>query len=228
MEFIYHKKRVCKKTMLVIKLSTLIFHFFCVYFNFDTIEKDIKFGYYLLTIFSTFLCVCNNIRFEYAYVKIYGQPFLSIIEFKEWKKKQELIYLTYLLNLFEISIHVFFIIVNLSYLNFEKKELLFYTISCLILDIYAVFCILIVVLSCILCFTYNGSIIIWYLLYKSQSSHEPTRYFIDKERECCICLDKNTKIWIETRCKHAFHSECIKQWNTMNNNCPICRNLLQM
>ena len=228
MEFIYDEKRARKKTMLFIKLTTLLFHFFCAYYNFDNIEKDIKFGYYLLTILSTFLCVCNNGRFEYAHTKIYGQTFFSIVEFKKWKKKQKMIYLTYFINFVELSMHIFFLIMTIGYLDFVKKDLIFYSISCLILYIYAICCIFIVILSCIFLCIYNGSIILWYLLYKPQSLPEPTRYYIDKEKECCICMDKDTAVWIETPCRHAFHYQCIREWNSVNNTCPICRSLLSL
>jgi hypothetical protein len=44
---------------------------------------------------------------------------------------------------------------------------------------------------------------------------------------CPICLDIHgtRKIDILPKCKHEFHSKCIKKWvkNGANNTCPVCR-----
>jgi hypothetical protein len=46
-----------------------------------------------------------------------------------------------------------------------------------------------------------------------------------KECECAICLnfDASQNKVIELKCKHKFHSECISQWLSNTNNCPMCR-----
>ena len=214
-----------KKLCFLLNLKLYYFMFFAFIITLIVLKKILNL---CITILSSFVCVCNNGRFEYAYTKIYGQTFLSIVEFKKWKKKQQMIYLSYLINFAELSIHIFFLFMTIAYLDFVKKELIFYTISCLILYIYAICCIFIVVLSCIFLCIYNGSIILWYLLYKPQSLPEQRRYYIDEQRECCICMEKDNKVWIETQCGHAFHYQCIRQWNIMSNTCPICRSLLSL
>ncbi len=45
--------------------------------------------------------------------------------------------------------------------------------------------------------------------------------------ECSICIEPlinfKTK---ELSCKHNFHTECIQKWYTIQQKCPICRNLI--
>lgn len=44
----------------------------------------------------------------------------------------------------------------------------------------------------------------------------------DKKEDCGICLDDSGEL-IETGCKHIFHTQCLEQWFTHNENCPKCR-----
>ena len=50
----------------------------------------------------------------------------------------------------------------------------------------------------------------------------------DKLKEdCLICHDnfeKNNRA-IVLSCNHFFHKECIQQWFTKSNKCPLCRNI---
>ena len=42
---------------------------------------------------------------------------------------------------------------------------------------------------------------------------------------CSICLNNfNNKI--STKCKHSFCKDCIMDWISINNNCPMCRNII--
>ena len=53
---------------------------------------------------------------------------------------------------------------------------------------------------------------------------------------CPICIDKEDtdNIWVETKCKHIFHSFCIKKYanqlikDKTNMNCPLCRTELNV
>lgn len=40
---------------------------------------------------------------------------------------------------------------------------------------------------------------------------------------CSICFEQNGKINTLTRCGHAFHKECLKQWTDLQGTCPMCR-----
>lgn len=44
----------------------------------------------------------------------------------------------------------------------------------------------------------------------------------DKKEDCGICLDDSGEL-VETGCKHIFHTLCLEQWFTHNENCPTCR-----
>ena len=55
-----------------------------------------------------------------------------------------------------------------------------------------------------------------------------TNEMIDKKNECSICLDsfKENEKYIQLPCpeqNHCFHSNCIKEWLSRNNTCPLCR-----
>lgn len=55
-----------------------------------------------------------------------------------------------------------------------------------------------------------------------------TNEMIDKKSECSICLDtlKENEKYIQLPCSensHCFHSDCIKEWLSRNNTCPLCR-----
>lgn len=65
-------------------------------------------------------------------------------------------------------------------------------------------------------------------LTKEQINTLPTRDFckIDQLKTCSICITEYTessKIRI-LPCGHEYHDECIDQWLSENDSCPICRN----
>ncbi len=64
---------------------------------------------------------------------------------------------------------------------------------------------------------------IFSISYVNRSQQQPINVCIDDQKECCICMDKNTQEWIETPCVHSFHRECLNGWTQMNRTCPICR-----
>ncbi|XP_055546437.1 uncharacterized protein LOC129730872 isoform X2 [Wyeomyia smithii] len=51
---------------------------------------------------------------------------------------------------------------------------------------------------------------------------------VKEDLDCPICwellLDSNSR---QLRCKHKFHSDCIRQWVDQNNSCPMCRKPVQ-
>jgi hypothetical protein len=50
-------------------------------------------------------------------------------------------------------------------------------------------------------------------------------FFINykKQQRCIICLSKNRKNLIKTKCNHYYHKECIIKWCEISNTCPACR-----
>jgi len=51
---------------------------------------------------------------------------------------------------------------------------------------------------------------------------------LEEEKICSICLElfNNEDENIILDCKHIYHSDCIIQWITKNNSCPLCRWIL--
>ena len=43
---------------------------------------------------------------------------------------------------------------------------------------------------------------------------------------CAICLEKINDSDINLKCNHNYHSKCIIKWIKLENNCPICRNII--
>lgn len=43
--------------------------------------------------------------------------------------------------------------------------------------------------------------------------------------ECCVCREELIEgdHALDMPCAHLFHSECLRPWLTIHNNCPICR-----
>ena len=41
---------------------------------------------------------------------------------------------------------------------------------------------------------------------------------------CSICIEPLKEDVISLNCKHKYHKGCIKEWLTINNSCPLCRN----
>lgn len=226
-EFIYDEKRSCKKCLLFTKCSFSIFHIVSLCACFINIENKII-GYYAITLLAIFISICNRIRYEYAYIKNYGRRFPSFYVFIAWKKEQQMPRFTYSLECIESLAHIVFFIQSWSFsINlFEKKELILYRFSCLFLHLYTI---LILFMWCCACI-FLCSVDISRRLLIINAIRTDVRIDIlvdvDDQKECCICMDKNTKEWIETPCVHSFHRECLNGWTQMNRTCPICRSSL--
>uniref|UniRef100_A0A7N0US76 RING-type domain-containing protein n=1 Tax=Kalanchoe fedtschenkoi TaxID=63787 RepID=A0A7N0US76_KALFE len=57
----------------------------------------------------------------------------------------------------------------------------------------------------------------------------------DEEEEgsrscCCVCLDEleEKSAVVKLRCRHVYHSQCIRDWPHRKTTCPICRNPLDI
>ena len=48
----------------------------------------------------------------------------------------------------------------------------------------------------------------------------------EKQCECSICLnfDESEEKIVQLKCKHKFHYNCISQWVSKVNSCPMCKN----
>ena len=107
--FVYDEKRSCSICVLFTKFMFFIFHVVSLCICFDYIEKR-NIVYYVMTIVSIFMCICNNIQYEYGYLKNYGRVFPSLETFMEWKHNRKMPRLTFSLDCFENVTHgVFFV-----------------------------------------------------------------------------------------------------------------------
>lgn len=43
---------------------------------------------------------------------------------------------------------------------------------------------------------------------------------------CPICLESENVSVVLTECDHMYHVKCIENWMNVNNNCPLCRNIM--
>jgi hypothetical protein len=242
MEFTYNESRACKHKIITIRSVFFLFHLFSIYYDFNNIEKDKYFTYYLLTLSSIFLCICNSIRYEYAYNKILGHTFESHEEFMEWKKTHSLKMLTVFLDGYEKGISIFFLVNTITIFRFVPKTL-FYDISCFIIYIYTILSTVVIIGIFLFCCSLNISMIDFFLSndnYNYNRNRESIEMlnnintintinnviYIDDKKECCICLDKNMTEWVRTPCDHEFHKKCINDWYNTKKTCPICRSNL--
>jgi hypothetical protein len=222
LEFIYDEKRSCEKCLLFTKCIFCIFHFVSLIHCFTHIEITII-GYYFNTLLAIFICICNNIRYEYVYIKNKGKIFPSYNVFLAWKKEVKMPRITYGLECIEILVHIVFFIQSWSITvePFEKNECLLYRVSFVFLYTYTIAILFMWCCVCICVCTLNVS---QHRLFTSQPML--TNIIIDEQKECCICMDCNTKEWIETPCVHSFHRECLNGSTQTNRTCLICRNSL--
>ena len=249
MEFTYNESRTCKRGIIFTRTIFLLLHLFSIYYDYDNIKKDKYFTYYLFTILSIFLSLCNNIRYEYAHYKILGYTFTSLEEFTQWKEKHQFKNISYVLIVFELSMHIYFVINTITTFSIDKRQIL-YSVSYLIIYTYTMITTVIMICIFIVCCSLNlyMSICSSFWNYNSNSNPNPNPnlngerdavlnnvhsintlnivIYIDDKKECCICLDKNNNEWIRTQCNHEFHKTCINSWYETTNTCPVCRHNL--
>ena len=47
---------------------------------------------------------------------------------------------------------------------------------------------------------------------------------IPNDQECSICMELLEKETVQLPCEHMYHKECIDQWFSNSNRCPLCNN----
>ena len=63
------------------------------------------------------------------------------------------------------------------------------------------------------------------------NSREITKEEIQNDPECCICIDSIKEKEIIHKCNHCgkiIHYNCMNEWIKTNNNCPICRTIVDV
>ncbi len=177
---------------------------------------------YLIS-FSLFLfyvdITCQSIMLI-NYLSIYGRQYSTEIGLELWEKSFRIFW-------FNRIIYVLFSLNNLvtsSYAILSKIR---------IEDMYIRTILLYMFSSSLIKVACSLFVLFLFLLFKIQKESRPSiqmqirfeRSTPPLETECAICLeDDKEKEWVELRCKHFFHIDCIVPWVRIHNNCPICRN----
>jgi len=154
------------------------------------------------------------------YLSIYGRQYSTEIGFELWEKSfriywfNRIIYVLFSLNNLVTSLY--------AILSKAKIE-----------DMYIRIILLYMFSSSLIKIAGSLFVLFLFLLFKIQKESRPSiqmqirfeRSTPPLETECAICLeDDKEKEWVELRCKHFFHIDCIVPWVRIHNNCPICRN----
>lgn len=245
--FVYDEKRKFNQLCLVFKMIGFIFYsrttVICV--------NDKLFPWFCIVSSMMFVSICNTLRYEYAFYKVYGTTFQSIDAFKEWKIQQKP-HIKTVLDCIEFLIKVVYLYKSIPPLTFgmydendDKKfsecvfggTLLKLHIM-VIMAGYSIVALLLIFICTDIVYRRmwaprqprDAAILNSAINAQNArvSAVQPIAVVIDKETECCICLEKNDKMWITTRCTHSFHATCVAEWMKRNPSCPVCRtNIIQ-
>jgi len=237
--FVYDDKRKFDKLCLVFKMVGFGFYSRTAV----TCLNDKLFPWFCMVSCMMLVSICNTVRYEYAFYKIYGTTFQSIEAFKEWKTQQK----PHIKTIFDL-------------VEFLIKAVYLYKSFPLTFDMYdenddkkfseCVFCGTLLKLHILVIMAvYSIGALLFMCLYTDvalrrlmlnievnqmnaqnitvsvvvPSAVVPSEVVVDMEAECCICLDKNDKLWATARCSHSFHATCIAEWMKQNPSCPVCR-----
>jgi hypothetical protein len=206
MEFTLVDNRRCQIVTILIRCILFIFDIICIVYSYDSIEINSLFYLYCATLTAIFASIANLIRYELIYCNNKGRIFFSLQEYKLWKNKN--------FSNIKYSFAAIESVCKIALLfqtPLMREEKLYY-ISIFIIQLNAI------------------AILIVFGLFTIYSffTFLCNPYFcinLDKNNklECPICLDKNDKEWVTTKCNHRFHRDCLNEWMKISNTCPICR-----
>lgn len=66
---------------------------------------------------------------------------------------------------------------------------------------------------------------------KSSINYNTLNYDKNNISECVICredLNRIDNVYVSKCCKSVYHVECILQWKTKQNACPVCRHIINI
>jgi len=194
-------------------------------------RNDAPFIAYCSMLVGMFASICNWVRYEFAFFKIFGTQFNSVDEFNAWKVQQ----MPNLRHWFTVIEHVilscFFATAwPLQFPVSDSCELSMTVFKIHVIALFTVY--LLAVVFCVCMYVSLRSFHVVYEVYANADAHNvvpppmETFYFIDEQTECCICLDKTADTWTMTRCAHSFHRACLSNWTQTTATCPVCRTSL--
>ncbi|GFQ05011.1 hypothetical protein PHJA_002645200, partial [Phtheirospermum japonicum] len=62
--------------------------------------------------------------------------------------------------------------------------------------------------------------------YETTDKGKMSEIEIEREEECGICMEMNTKVVLPT-CNHSLCMKCYKDWRSRSQSCPFCRDSLK-
>lgn len=227
--FLYNKKRICARLCLCVKVGG--FAFYTAGAMTCASRNDAPFIAYCSMLVGMFASICNWVRYEFAFFKIFGTQFNSVDEFNAWKVQQ----MPNLRHWFTVIEHVilscFFATAwPLQFPVSDSCELSMTVFKIHVIALFTVY--LLAVVFCVCMYVSLRSFHVVYEVYANADAHNvvpppmETFYFIDEQTECCICLDKTADTWTMTRCAHSFHRACLSNWTQTTATCPVCRTSL--
>ena len=206
MEFTLVDNRRCQIVNILIRCIFFIFDIICIIYSYESLEINNLFYLYCATLTAIFASIANLIRYELIYWNNKGRLFETKEEYKLWKIKK-FSNIKYSFTAIESVCKI----ALLYYSQMMKEENMYY-ISIFIMQLNAIAILVI-----------SGLFFIYALfttLYNPYFFIKPDK---NNKMECPICLDKNDKLWVTTRCNHRFHRECLNEWINISETCPICR-----
>jgi len=206
MEFTLVNNRRCQIVNILVRCIFFIFDIICIVYSYESIEINSLFYLYCATLVTIFASIANLIRYELIYWNNKGRIFFSLQEYKLWKNTN-FSNIKYSFTAIESVCKIAILFQS----PLMKEENLYY-ISILIMQLNAIAIIIIF-----------GMISIYAFFKTLCNPYFCIRPDINNKIECPICLDKNDKLWVTTKCNHRFHGDCLNEWINISNTCPICR-----
>lgn len=248
--FVYDEKRKFNKLCLVFKIIGFVFYSRTAVICID----DKLFPWFCTVSCMMLVSICNTLRYEYAFYKVYGMTFQSIDAFKEWKTQHKphiktaldfiefIIKAVYLYKSFPLTFGMY---VENDDKKFSECVFSGTLLKLHIMVIMAGYSIIALLFMCLYtdivyrrmwaprqprdAMTLNSAVNQMNQMNAQNATVSPVQpiaVVIDKETECCICLDKNESPWITARCTHSFHAKCVSEWVKHNPSCPVCRTVI--
>ncbi len=206
MEFTLVDNRRCQIATILIRCILFIFDIICIVYSYDSIEINSLFYLYCATLTAIFASITNLIRYELIYCNNKGRIFFSLQEYKLWKNKN-FSNIKYSFTAIECVCKVALLFQS----PLMREEKLYY-ISIFIIQLNAIA--ILIVFGLFTIYAFFTLLCNPYFCIKLDKNNK---------LECPICLDKNDKEWVTTKCNHRFHRDCLNEWMKISNTCPICR-----
>jgi len=206
MEFTLVDNRRCQIVNILVRCIFFIFDIICILYSYESIEINNLFYLYCATLVTIFASIANLIRYELIYWNNKGRIFETKEEYKLWKNTN-LPNIKYSFTAIESVCKI----ALLYYSQMMKEENMYY-ISILIMQLNAIA--ILIIFGLFFIYALFTTICNPYFFIKPDKNNK---------MECPICLDKNDKLWVTTRCNHRFHRECLNEWINISETCPICR-----